>query len=71
MTRIGAHSTRPRVDFSGSVDLGWRVEPLPSRVGLRARVAERRGTGLLERGTAKERLADTRAGADTTARDRG
>ena len=36
--RLGAESAQTRVASSGSVDRGWRVEALPSRVGTRARV---------------------------------
>jgi hypothetical protein len=38
MTRIGTHSTQPREPFSDTVDRGWRVARLPSRVGMYARV---------------------------------
>ena len=70
MRRIGAHSTLSRAHFSGSVDRGWRVEPLPSRVGLCACVLERSGTDMPERGTATQRAANTPTGAETKARGR-
>ena len=65
MTRTGAQSAQSRADFSGSVDRGWRVEPLPSRVGPCACELDRSGADLLEQGNATQRAADTRAGADT------
>ena len=37
---IGTGSAQSGAPFFGSVDRGWRVEPFPSRVGTRARVAE-------------------------------
>jgi len=37
---IGTESAQTCASFRGSVDRGWRVEPLPSRVGTRARVPE-------------------------------
>ena len=35
---IGTELAQTCASFRGSVDRGWRVEPLPSRVGTRARV---------------------------------
>jgi hypothetical protein len=35
---IGSESAQTCASLCGSVDRGWRVEPLPSRVGTRARV---------------------------------
>jgi hypothetical protein len=70
VTRIGAQSSQPRADFPGSVDRGWRVEPLPSRVGLCARMPERSRADLLERGIAIQRAADTCTGADAKGRGR-
>jgi hypothetical protein len=35
---FGAQQARTGQRFPGSVDLGWRVELFPSRVGMRARV---------------------------------
>ena len=64
MTRIGTQPTQPRADFAGSVDCGWRVEPLPSRVGLCARVPERGGAAVVERRSGTQRRADTRTDAD-------
>jgi hypothetical protein len=36
MLRLGAESAQRYAPLTDSVDRGWRVEPLPSRVGARA-----------------------------------
>jgi hypothetical protein len=41
--QLGAESAQTRSILSGSVDRGWRVATLPSRVGTRACVAEKGG----------------------------
>ena len=56
MTPIDTQSMQPRTAFSGSVDRGWRVAPIPSRVGLYARVPED--------GADVEHNADVEHGAD-------
>jgi hypothetical protein len=38
MLRLGAESAQTCASLSASVDRGWRVASLPSRVGTRARV---------------------------------
>jgi hypothetical protein len=45
MLRLGAELAQTYAPLSGSVDRGWRVEPLPSRVGARACVPDREEGG--------------------------
>src|SRR5207237_6177849 len=39
--RFGTNSARTRTSFFDSVDAGWRVAAVPTRVGTRARVHEK------------------------------
>jgi hypothetical protein len=59
---------RPRTAFSGSVDRGWRVAPIPSRVGLYARVpedgADVEHNAAVEHGADVEHSADVKHNAD-------
>ena len=45
--QLGAKSTQTRETWWGSVDRGWRVATLPSRVGTRAHVPKKAGGGGL------------------------
>ena len=54
MTPIGTESTQRRVVLAGTVDRGWRVALLPTRVGMYARVTEDTG-GREDTADGKER----------------
>jgi hypothetical protein len=43
--QTGTELAQTRAPSTGTVDGGWRVEPLPSRVGTRARVPGHEGGG--------------------------
>jgi len=57
VTRIAAESTQSSARFSGSVNRGWRVALLPTRVGLCVRVPE--GRAASQNGVETQRAADT------------
>ena len=63
MTPIDTQSMQPRSAFSGSVDRGWRVAPIPSRVGLYARVPE--DGAAVEHNAAVEHGADVERDSET------
>jgi hypothetical protein len=54
---------QPRTAFSGSVDRGWRVAPIPSRVGLYACVPENGAD--VEHNAAVEHRADVERESET------